>query len=225
MAYEFDCFVKFIGSDIEGNQATVGGGIFGRESSLEIADCNAFDNESYLGAALYIDRGSALITDSLVQANNAKRPDEGVVAAAEVPTVIGQGGGLYAASADLNVRHSFFVNNRADISGGGLLLTGIVDTPANIFNTLFAHNLAGRDGAGASVNWSHLARFGNCTFADNQSTGYGTDILYPGSGGGLYCAYSSIVDVIDSIFWGNNAARALRLPWVRALSLTRGLRR
>jgi hypothetical protein len=47
------------------------------------------------------------------------------------------------------------------------------------------------------VNWSHRARFGNCTFAGNAATGIG---------GGLYCAYDSQVDVIDSIFWANNAA-------------------
>jgi hypothetical protein len=215
VAYEFDCDVTFINTDIQGNRSAVGGGIFGRDSTVQIADCNAFNNEAYLGAGLYIDHGSASITETLVQANKAKKPDVTVVPPDDEPgddepvvpvaTIegIGQGGGLYAASADLDVRHSVFVKNRADVSGGGLLLSGTVDTPSTLFNILFARNEAGRDGAGASANWESRATFGNCTFADNKDSGSQSFSL---TGGGLYLAYNSIVDVVNSIFWGNSAS-------------------
>lgn len=222
VAYEFGCDVEFVNSDFEGNRSAVGGGIYGRESAVEIADCNAFDNEAFLGAGLYFDQGSALITNTMVHANTATTPAVVIVPPVEgeeepplpVPTIdaTGLGGGLLAASADLNLRHSVFVKNTADISGGGLLLTGTVPTQSEVFNTLFAHNEAGRDGGGASVNWESRAAFGNCTFGNNKVNGYGSGDLYnPGTGGGLYCAYNSIVDVIDSIFWGNQAAQGSQI--------------
>lgn len=216
VAYEFDCTVTFNDTDIQGNRSAVGGGIYGRDSTVQIADCNAWDNESFFGAGLYIDRGSASIANTLVQANIAKTPEVTVVPPDEEPgegeepelpvaTIegVGQGGGLYAASAGLDLRHSVFVKNIAEVSGGGLLLTGTVENPSNLFNNLFVQNQAGRDGAGASVNWESRAMFGNCTFADNKDAGTQGFSL---SGGGLYCAYNSIVDVIDSIFWDNSAS-------------------
>ena len=224
VAYEFDCDVTFHTTDIQGNRSAVGGGIYGRDSTLQVVDCNAFDNEAFFGAGLYIDRGAASITSTLVQANNAKQPDVVVIPPDEEPgegeepvvpvatlASVGQGGGLYAASAGLDLRHSVFVKNNAVVSGGGLLLSGTVETPSNLFNNLFAQNKAGRDGAGASVNWESRATFGNCTFADNQCIGYGTTPYNPGTGGGLYIAYNSIVDVIDSIFWGNVAAQGAQI--------------
>lgn len=224
VAYEFGCEAKFNNTNIQWNQSTVGGGIYGNESITEIVDCNALDNEAYIGGGLYLENGSASITNTLIQANNAKAPtvtitppddddqnDDDPIVLPETVEVIGEGAGLFAASVDLNLSHSVFVRNNADISGGALLLTGTVPNPSTIFNNLFIYNKAGRDGAGASVNWESRATFGNCTFANNDVTGYGEVSYNPGTGGGLYCAYNSVVDVINSIFWANQAAQGAQI--------------
>ena len=138
--------------------------------------------------------------------------DDEIVLPEVDPSNIGHGGGLFVDRTNLDLRHSVFITNRAAISGGGLYTAGTVQTPPSVFNTLFAGNTAGHDGGGASVNWDSRMVFSNCTFADNQATGYGTDELYTaGSGGGLYVAYNSIVDVLDSIFWSNNAAQGAQI--------------
>ena len=222
VAYEFDCEVSFTGCDILENNATVGGGIYGYDSMVEIADCNVFDNEAYLGAGIYLDDESAVISGTRVHANRAKSPDvvieppdedppddEPVVPLATLDQT-GEGAGIYAHVLDLQIRDSIFVENQAQISGGGLMLSGTVDDSSDIFNCLFAQNRASRDGGGASVTWSSIATFTNCTFADNDS--WGSDMLgYIGSGGGLYCAYDSAAEVLDSIFWGNGASQGAQI--------------
>ncbi|HML76387.1 MAG TPA: hypothetical protein PKB02_17990, partial [Anaerohalosphaeraceae bacterium] len=119
--------------------------------------------------------------------------------------------GLFVGSADLKLSHSVFTANMADISGGGLYVTGEVPANSRIFNCLFDSNVGRRDGGGASVNWFAVSSFANCTFANNSSTGRGGTYSDPGSGGGLYCAYGSNVSIIDSIFWGNNAAEGKQI--------------
>ncbi len=254
VAYEYDCQVTFDGCDFASNQATVGGSIYARDSYTEIVDCNVFDSEAYLGGGVYLEKGAneyddpfgidAVISGTIIHKNRAARPevvieepedpddpDAPVIPAATLDST-GVGGGLFAVSTDLVMRDIAFVGNSADMSGGGLMLTGTVAGPTNIFNGLFAENRASRDGGGASVNWSSRVAFDNCTFADNRSlgvfdfveTGEFTEVVideqtgdtelvpiyesvqvYDGSGGGLYCAYNSVVDVSDSIFWANLA--------------------
>jgi Zn-dependent metalloprotease len=252
VAYQYNCRVTFTDCEIQGNTATVGGGIYGYESPVEIevygydspttiVDCNIFGNEAYIGAGIFLDDEAAVISGTLVHSNHAKapdattvpgeNPDDPPVVVDPIVTVTGEGAGLYAHVLDLQIRDSMFFENKADLSGGGLLLSGTVDRTANIFNCLFAENTAGRDGSGASVNWMSRVRFGNCTFADNDVLGIFREVetgefievtdpdtgeitLVPevilvqdflGSGGGLAVSYDSIAEVIDSIFWGNTA--------------------
>ncbi len=218
VAYEFNCNVVFTECEFHDNDATVGGGVYGRESSSQITDCNAVDNEAYMGAGIYLEHGSAVVDDVILQANLARTPAVTVIPPADpddppipVPTLdsTGIGAGLMAVSVDMEMKDAVFVNNAADLSGGGLSLAGTVPETTTVFNCLFAGNSASRDGGGASVNWSSRADFGNCTFADNYSLG--SEALGSGSGAGLYCAYDSIVEVIDSIFWGNSSQQGAQI--------------
>ncbi|MCI0498993.1 MAG: right-handed parallel beta-helix repeat-containing protein [Planctomycetales bacterium] len=199
VAYEFNCNVTFDDCAFEDNDATVGGGMYGRDSLARIADCNVFSNEAYLGAGIFLDMEEASVTNTLFHANRAQVP-----AGTDTIDQTGIGGGLFASVGNLDIRDSMFARNTSDISGGGLLLSGVVDEPTAIFNCLFTENTAGRDGAGASVNWDSIAEFGNCTFADNSALGFNG---FTGSGGGLYLGYDSDAVVTDSIFWGNEATQ------------------
>ncbi|MHC4772302.1 MAG: right-handed parallel beta-helix repeat-containing protein [Planctomycetota bacterium] len=223
VAYEYNCSVSFTNCDFEENTATVGGAIYGHYGYNEeiegsdpmavIAGCNLFNNEAYLGAGAFIDDNNVSIVDTIFRSNQARVPDPSVVPPEDTLELTGEGAGLYAHVQDLEIIDSVFVENFAELSGGGLLLSGTVGYPTDIFNCLFAGNTAQRDGAGASVNWSSNASFVNCTFADNDSPGISEDdgddgetVLSPGSGGGLYLGYDSVAYVNDSIFWGNTAA-------------------
>jgi hypothetical protein len=73
-------------------------------------------------------------------------------------------------------------------------------------NCLITNNLAGRDGAGISVNWRADPLIANCTIVNNAAPG-----LFGGSGtglgGGFYCAYDSNSTIVDSILWNNYAPK------------------
>ena len=227
VAYEYDCQVTFESCDFASNQATVGGSIYARDSYTEIVDCNVFDSEAYLGGGIYLEKGiddydageiDAMITGTIIHQNRANRPeiivepvdpddtttnDEPVVPVATLDAT-GVGGGLMAVSSDLYMSDIAFVGNSADMSGGGLTLSGTVAEPTYVFNGLFVENSALRDGGGASVNWNSRVEFRSCTFADNDALG-SQGLGYTGSGGGIYCAYNSVLKVFDSIFWQNSA--------------------
>ena len=151
-----------------GNNATVGGAVYAFETDSQIIDCNVFDNEAYIGAGIYSEDYNLTVKGTTFRSNQARTP-AALPDPAESLDFTGMAGGLFAMVDTLNLRDSVFTENTANISGGGLLLTGVVTSPSKIFNCLFADNISGRDGAGASVNWSHQADFGNCTFANNTA--------------------------------------------------------
>jgi len=220
VAYENDCKAIFRDCDIWANEATVGGGIYGRYATSEIADCNVFGNEAYMGAGIYLERDEAEIKNTVFQANTARTldpvvepvdpdepeepqdPEEPVVPPATVD-LEGMGGGLFAHLLKLSICDSVFVGNAAEISGGGLQLSGTVEQDSDVFNTLFANNNADRDGGGASINWLSRVNFDNCTFADNSASD--PSGLFDSYGGGLFVGTKSKVCVSNSIFWDNEA--------------------
>jgi len=220
VAYENECDVVFTRCDFNNNEAAVGGGLFAYKSQTTVVDCNSFDNYAYAGSGICAEYDTIEITNTRFVRNEAVTPPSNIVPGENEndPPVIyqtlaaaGQGGGLFVGNAGLKLSHSVFTTNLADISGGGLYVTGEVPVNSRIFNCLFDNNVGRRDGGGASVNWFAVSSFANCTFAANQSIGRGGDYSGPGSGGGLYCAYGSNVSVIDSIFWGNNASEGSQI--------------
>jgi hypothetical protein len=204
VAYKYDCTATFTDCDLNGNTATVGGGVYGFETSTKIADCNVYDNEAYVGGGVYSEDYDLVVSGTTFRYNHARTP-AALQAPAESLDFTGTAGGLFAMVDTLSIRDSIFVENLANISGGGLLLTGVVTSPSTVFNCLFADNISGRDGAGASVNWSHRAGFGNCTFSGNASLGLGAEA--ESFGGNLAVNYDSTVSVIDSILWGGSATK------------------
>ena len=194
VGYKYNCDVKFTDCVLEENNATVGGGIYTYESGVTVTDCNVVANEAYYGGGLFLDEGTmaandnsdlldpfAIISNSLIHRNVVDVPDaeiilpenpddEPIINESELE-MTGMGAGLLAVSMDLSIFDTAFFRNESGLSGGGLMLMGTVAKPANIFNCLFADNLADADGAGASVKWNSQVDFRNCTFADNSSAG------------------------------------------------------
>ncbi|MEN6307706.1 MAG: S8 family serine peptidase [Anaerohalosphaeraceae bacterium] len=220
VAYENGCEADFVNCDFNNNEAAIGGGIYAYDSQTTVTDCNSFTNNAYAGAGIHAEYNTIEITNTKFERNEAVTPPSNVIPGEnenDPPVIVetlaaaGQGAGLFVGGADLKLSHSVFTTNLADISGGGLYLTGTSPANSSIFNCLFDNNVGRRDGGGASVNWYAVSSFANCTFAYNQAMGRGGEYSGLGSGGGLYSAYGSIVNLIDSIFWGNNATEGRQI--------------
>ncbi|MBA7615808.1 hypothetical protein ES703_23094 [subsurface metagenome] len=183
---------------ISGNVASVGGGMYWANAAPEISDCNVSDNLAYQGGGLFGTNGSAIIENCIIQGNFAG------TAPNDVDDLAGQGGGIYSTSMVADIFDCNIFGNEAGASGGGIFFTGITDLPI-VTNCLITNNLAGRDGGGISVNWYSEPIIANCTVVGNEATGDFGEFGNTGFGGGLYCSYESNSEVIDSIFWNNNA--------------------
>lgn len=208
VAYQYDCSAVFTECEFSENNATVGGAIYSLDNTDDsdsvkttIDECTIEENTAYLGGGIYLEYDKAEITGSTLRKNLASQTD--LLAAGSIPSETGHGGGLYAGCVDLDLSDTVFVENQAGLVGGGLLLSGIVSDQTNVFNCLFTHNSAKSAGGGASASMSSDVFFGNCTFGSNRITG-GSELTLR-SGGGLYIASDSGVDVINSIFWLNEA--------------------
>ena len=217
--------VSLIDCVISGNEASAGGGVYWYGNNLLVQDCNFVNNLAFSGGGLYGIRGEAVITGGFVHRNYAGSTELDTI------DVAGRGGGIYLASVSAVVKDVEMYSNQANVSGGALFLTGTQPLTSTINNCLLYNNFAGRDGGGVSANWFSKPVISNCTFKDNWATGYfgyidsgvtdpnevpqdGNEdgqVDFAGTGGGLYCAYSSLVEVVDSIFWGNYAANGRQI--------------
>ena len=222
VAFERSASMVFDTCSFQRNDASVGAGMYYLEDSPVIADCNFIANNAYQGGGLFADGGSGTIDNSEFFANVAggvmtggpdpNGPGGGGVTA--LTNILGQGGAIASVTAALQVRNSQIINNYASTSGGGVFFSGMTDGSTfspSLSNVLLAENLSGRDGGGVSANWGTRLRMSNCTLTRNRATGVFGLTVDDGFGGGLYAAYHSEVDVIDSIFWANEAANGSHL--------------
>jgi len=218
IAVEDGAWMTLVDCNIAGGDASIGGGIYWSNAGMTISDCNISDSTAYHGAGLYATDADGTITGTTVTRNNARMeplviptdangvPDPNALFQYDPGLMFGKGGGYYSLSSMVDVADSVFVDNDASSSGGGIFYSGsdqvLNDTPL-LHNSLVIENRAGRDGGGVSVNWLAGLTISNSTIADNVVTGSISES--PGLGGGLYCSYQSIVDVMNSIIWDNFA--------------------
>jgi hypothetical protein len=191
---------------IANNSASVGGGLYGVASTLNIVDCNLTGNSSYVGGGLCATDSTATICGCAVQRNIASPAADPNLPPNDPNSMFrfGAGAGIYCFSTDTVIRDCDIAHNIASGSGGGVYLFGESNSP-KIVNCLVTNNLAGRDGGGVSVNWYAEPNIANCTFVGNAATGsFGSST---GVGGGLYSSYGSSCIVRDCIFWNNYALK------------------
>ncbi len=213
VGYTDDCSMEAINTTFENNQAAIGGGLYTLDSQLDVADCNFIFNSAYHGAGLYTIESVGVIAGSYVENNFAAvdpalvggDPGDPTYQALPYDIIFGHGGGYYSLSSLVEVTDTIFTANRASGSGGGIYYIGsnVDDTMSpRLHNSLLYENIAGRDGGGISARYVQPI-ISSCTITNNFVDGSaGADAGY---GGGLYASYGSIVDVIDSIIWGNVA--------------------
>lgn len=219
--------VTFIGCEVQGNAATIGGGIYWADSDAMIDDCNVVGNLAYHGAGLYSTHSTGDIDRTFVTSNYASEtppastdPTGVVIDPNSVPgggtgffhSVLGQGGGYSCLSSLVDIANSEFRDNVARSSGGAIYYAGSdedQDLAPKLFNSLISNNTAGRDGGGISINWYAEPDIANCTISDNMVTGaIGAGFGY---GGGIYASYNSRAYISDSIIWGNAGANGAQI--------------
>jgi predicted outer membrane repeat protein len=184
-----------------------GGAIYAMDSnSIWMTDCDIAHNSALRGGGLYVKRCSQFIMTGCIIRHNTAPIDAFDPNDPNDPNaaIIGQGGGMYCWGSPVLMSDCVITYNIANTSGGGLYLTGGPDAP-QLINCLIINNLAGRDGAGISVNWYIELFVANCTFAGNAAAGAFGQPDNTGFGGALYCGYNSDTTVVDSILW-NDAA-------------------
>ncbi len=186
--------IEITDCNINTNTALRGGGIFTFASpKVTINNCNINSNQAYILATYLLDP-----TDPF--------------SVVEDDSLIGEGGGIYAFAGPARIENCQIKFNNARTSGGGIYLSGPIDTndvnSTLVKNCLIAQNSSGRDGGGVSVNWYANASLENCTIAYNNLTKRGYESSY---GGGLYCSYASHTNVINCLIWGNTAEDGTQL--------------
>ncbi|MHC4944233.1 MAG: hypothetical protein ACYTG7_14560 [Planctomycetota bacterium] len=169
-----------------------GGGMYFTEGAAPIFYHNAVTgNETdYFGegGALYCDRSSPIIIDSIFSENNAGEGGGGIFCTHSSPflrdTVItdnwtywnGKGGGIFCADGDPRLINCSFISNMSDSDGGGLHLQG---GNASLIDCTFHDNYAGGgDGGGLGIQGGS-ARLIDCEFRENSASDISS------SGGGM----------------------------------------
>lgn len=178
------------------NESTVGGAVFGRNSTETFVDTSFTNNRAYIGGALNV-------TDSTLKMSRVDLLQNSASSEIANPTDenpqsplghMGSGGGMFSWGNDADLYDLTVIGNSAQVAGGGLFFGG--ENFPIVTNVLVANNNSSVDGGGIAANWYSQLKLVNATIADNSTVS---------SGGGLYAAYLSNVEVVSSIVWGNAA--------------------
>jgi CSLREA domain-containing protein len=145
-----------------------GGGLYGSQKTTSADKVTVSDNEAYEGGGIAVSDGKLVLTNSVVEANEAVGPATGQ-----------QGGGIDTLSSNVTVRNSTIRGNTAENSGGGLYTEG---GRIQLHGVTVAGNESDAFGGGLYALFFDLAdqnsvTITRSTFRDN-STGV--------SGGGLF---------------------------------------
>jgi len=211
--YWSDATIEMIDCNITDSVAYHGAGLYAAEAFGTISGSTITENQAYrppAPIALVIDPNdpNAPIDpndpNDPIDPNDPNAPPPLPPAASGPGTIFGQGGGYYSYGSLVDVNDTIFSRNQASASGGGIYYSGsdqVIGEAPLLHNCLLAENRSGRDGGGISVNWHAGLKISNCTIVDNVVSGTMGDGA--GFGGGLYCSYQSIVEVVNSIIWDN----------------------
>jgi hypothetical protein len=123
------------------------------------------------------------------------------------------GGGIFLDNADdVVIEDCRIEGNYASLSGGGIFAADFFPIPAAavyLTNNLIYRNHAGQNGGGIAAIRSVRLDVSFCTIVENYAC---IDYLFcEGTGGGVYSADYSQVEIVNSILWDNRAQRAKQI--------------
>lgn len=184
-----------------GNSVAYGGAcIFGRNTSIRLLNCSFHDNyaENEGGALCFIASDLA-VTNCTFQDNSASCG--GAISCLYGKSKINRclflknsavnfGGGVCASNPQIFEMDACIFRGNTAINGGGLRCGH--DCSPQITNCIFESNTALLGGAISNQHWCDTT-FENCTIVNNSAT----------NGGGMSSFEICLVNVTNSIFWGN----------------------
>ena len=216
--------VTFTGCDFIENTASLGGGGMACFSSSPTIDgCTFQSNESESsgvegGGAVYcVDFSSPILDGCHIAGNKVGSVGGGISCAwTSSPTLTGctingntasqYGGGLSCIeSSGAIITGCTINNNTAEMGGGGI---STLESPVVMTNCTIAGNRANGtfwdQGGGGAYCQSSSPAITNCTFSDNYAVR---------NGGGIY-SFSSSLEMVNSILWGDRAGGGLNEVYV-----------
>ncbi|NJN84501.1 MAG: hypothetical protein HC802_20945 [Caldilineaceae bacterium] len=190
-------------SDVRGNQATSGGGLYLENAPVVLLDAASVQDNAAIGngGGLYATGGAVTLQNGALLKNNGAS---------------GDGGGLYQASGALSVESATIQGNQADENGGGLYATV---ASATLLSDTLSSNAAGGAGGGLFVQAASMSIF-QSQLVENSSGGAGAALYIEetasvrlganslvensagGSGGGI-SAIDSTLSVTNTAIVGN----------------------
>jgi hypothetical protein len=211
--------IRITNSYFASNDAAFGGGLYwhGIDADVSISDSVVSGNTAEHGGGLFWADGAPTIVDCSITGNRARTrrfmPDsilnqQFFFFFSTPARSLGGGGGLFCWSSDAQIENCFITGNSSAASGGGAYLGGSPSLP-NLKNCVIRANSAVLDGGGLVSYWLTTPAIANCTIADN-TVGDPQD-PENGRGGGLACSYESQTTLVNSILWGNTAAKGNQL--------------
>ncbi|MHC4500063.1 MAG: right-handed parallel beta-helix repeat-containing protein, partial [Planctomycetota bacterium] len=206
---EGTAMVTFVDCFVGRNKASLGGGIYYRDSNARVVDSEFESNVAYRGGALLGIDGPATVIGCDFTNNESfgmvtdpcgEEQDANVYDPNRNYYLPGDGAGMYADRMTGQVIDCTFIGNEAGASGGGVFFSG--ETVDDLKNCLLAGNMAGRSGGGVSASFLTQLQVSNCTIVDNLVSG---SFFANKAGGGVYCSDGGNTLIIDSILWDNTA--------------------
>jgi predicted outer membrane repeat protein len=199
------------------NSASVrGGGIYNANSSPLIENCVFLDNTANgYGGAICNDGGSSpQVVDCIFYDNFAGSGGGGIYSESSSPTITHcsfygnstniDGGGLYnTKGSHVVVARSLFYGNSALLGGGGMYHQGSpgLRSSLTLDNCVFAVNTSEYGGGFYNGNYTRSTEVTNCTFSANVAIS---------EGAGIYTTSDYVLEMRNSILWGNVTGDVVR---------------
>jgi len=188
-------------TDLYGRAVTIQYG-----NKIRIINCRMIDNKGHLmgGTIGCSDTSYVYLANSVIQNGESTYSS----------------GGFYTSYSTVELVNNVFFNNKSEIEGGGIF--GIYST-ISISNIIVSNNYTTSSfGKGGGINLiSCDAYLANNIVCNNQANEGGGIYCHNGNytlinntiannqafetGGGIYTNYNAEVEILNSIFWGNNA--------------------
>ncbi len=181
---------------IQNTTTGFGGGIYLENSSSIISNCHIVSN-----VALSLDgSGLASFNSDIEISNSIINNNHGM-------SVLGRGGGLYIETSQLTISDSQINGNSSGFGGGFYLFD---DSDVLIDHCEVSGNLVTSHGGGVYCQDSDVDVI-NSTFHLNEASGFG---------GSIRCFTNGFANVLNSIFWENNANDGNNFALVEGANLT-----
>ncbi len=192
--------LRIVNSELRDNTAaTSTGGAINGSSAITIENSSFINNLSgSAGGAISVNGGSLRLENSLLSDNEVTAGDGG--------------GAIYAVNSSIDVVDSRFVGNSSGVSGGAMRLRGNLGDNSSISGTSFINNSAYTGGAIDLLSTQEETLrliIQASSFSGNQATTLsgGAIYSYAFDGAPLNDGYFVDVDIVNTTFSGNSAAR------------------